>query len=220
MEQQCREMEALKNLNDSIDLFWTGDDVNAPITQETVDYVKEKTGHEAVFWLNYPVNEHAKSGVYLGNITHYVRDGVTGLAGGVSNPCRYTEANKVALFQLACLFWNNNNYTEKADTIWEESFKYLEPEVYQAYLTIARNVSNCPNSSRISAGFPESEYLKDALDAVGEKVQKGKAVADDAQAADVGKRVFEYSGSHRYFPKRLQKRGVKNRSGIVAEFAS
>lgn len=176
------EMEALKNLNDSIDLFWTGDDVNAPITQETVDYVKEKTGHEAVFWLNYPVNEHAKSGVYLGNITHYVRDGVTGLAGGVSNPCRYTEANKAALFQLACLFWNNNNYTEKADTIWEESFKYLEPEVYQAYLTIARNVSNCPNSSRISAGFPESEYLKDALDAVGEKVQKGKAVADDAQA--------------------------------------
>lgn len=176
------ELEALKGLNDSIDLFWTGDDVNAPITQETVDYVKEKTGHEAVFWLNYPVNEHAKSGIYLGNITHYVRDGVTGLAGGVSNPCLYTEANKVGLFQLASLFWNNQNYLEKADTIWEESFKYLQPEVYQAYLTIARNVSNCPGSGRVPEGFPESEYLKDAIEAVTVKMEKGQAVAGDAQA--------------------------------------
>lgn len=181
-QSNAGEMEALKGLNPSIDLFWTGDDVNAPITQETVDYVKEKTGHEAVFWLNYPVNEHAKSGIYLGNITHYARDGVTGLAGAVSNPCLYTEANKVGLFQLASLFWNNHDYLEKADTIWEESFKYLQPEVYQAYLTIARNVSNCPESGRVLNGFPESEYLKDAIESVTEKIQKGQAVAGDVRA--------------------------------------
>lgn len=27
----------------SIIIYWTGDDVNSPITQETVNYVKEKT---------------------------------------------------------------------------------------------------------------------------------------------------------------------------------
>lgn len=176
------ELNALKGLNASIDLFWTGDDVNSPITQETVDYVKEKTNHEAVFWLNYPVNEHGKSGIYLGNITHYARDGVTGLAGAVSNPCRYTEANKPGLFQLASLFWNNKNYLANAETIWQEAFKYLQPEVYQAYLKIASNVANCPGSGRVREGFPESEYLKDAIAAVEAKIQKGQPVKDDPQA--------------------------------------
>ncbi|MFQ8871734.1 MAG: beta-N-acetylglucosaminidase domain-containing protein [[Ruminococcus] torques] len=40
------------------------------MTQETIDYVSEKTGHKVCFWLNYPVNEHGKSGLYLGDITH------------------------------------------------------------------------------------------------------------------------------------------------------
>ena len=176
------ELTALRGLDETIDLFWTGDDVNSPITQETVDFVKEKTGHEAVFWLNYPVNEHAKSGIYLGDITHYARDAVSGLAGAVSNPCLYTEANKVGLFQLASLFWNNRNYLAQAEAIWEESFKYLQPEVYDAYLTIARNVSNCPGSGRVPAGFPESEYLAEAMDTVGAKIQKGQPVAGDANA--------------------------------------
>lgn len=174
------ELEVLKGLNDSIDLFWTGDDVNSPITQDTVNFLREKTNHEPVFWLNYPVNEHGPSGVYLGNITHYARDGVTGLAGAVSNPSRFTEANKVGLYQLGCLFWNNNNYLEKANTIWEEAFKYLQPEVYDAYLTIARNVSNCPGSGRVPAGFPESEYLKDTLDKVTEAINSGATLEGDA----------------------------------------
>lgn len=173
------ELEEMKALNESIDLFWTGDDVNSPITQETVDFVKEKTGHEAVFWLNYPVNEHAKAGIYLGEISHYVRDDVTGLAGAVSNPCAFTEANKVGLFQLGTLFWNNHNYLAQAETIWEESFKYLQPEVYESYLTIARNVANCPGSGRVPAGFPESEYIKDSLETISEKIKKGTPISND-----------------------------------------
>lgn len=175
------ELEALKGLNDSIDLFWTGDDVNAPITQETVDFVKEKTDHEAVYWLNFPVNEHAHSGIFLGEISHYVRDGVTGLAGAVSNPSRFTEANKVGLFQLASLFWNNNDYLAQAERLWSESFRYLQPEVYEAYYTIGKNVSNCPNSSRVSS-FPESEYLKDALDSISQKIGTGQPIANDPDA--------------------------------------
>ncbi len=173
------ELTAMRSLNESIDLFWTGNDVNSPITQDTIDFVKEQTGHDAVFWLNYPVNEHAKSGVYLGEISHYVRDDVTGLAGAVSNPSCLTEANKVGLFQLGSLFWNNHNYLAQAESIWEESFKYLQPEVYQSYLTIARNVANCPGSVRVPNGFSESEYISDSLDAVAEKIKKGQPISED-----------------------------------------
>ena len=36
------ELETLKGLDPSISIYWTGADVNSPITQSTIDYVKEK----------------------------------------------------------------------------------------------------------------------------------------------------------------------------------
>ena len=172
------ELDALKNLDDSIILYWTGDDVNTPITQSTVDYVANRTGQPICFWLNYPVNEHAKSGMFLGDITYYARDGVTGLKAAVSNPSRFGQSNKVALFQLACLFWNNSDYSSHAQEIWLDSFNYLEEGVEEAYRTIGRNVANCPGSSRVGAGFPESEYIKEHLDAISAAVNNGDTIAD------------------------------------------
>lgn len=179
------ELTALLGLNVTIDIYWTGADVNAPVTQSTVDFLKSRTNHSPVYWLNYPINEHASSGLFMGNISYYARNSVTGLSGLVSNPCRYTEANKTALFQLAALTWNNNGYEEKAESVWEESFKYLQPEVYQEYLTIARNISNCPNSGRIAAGFPESEYIRSRLESVLAKAAMGTPLAADQEAAEL-----------------------------------
>ena len=175
------ELTALKNLNDDIHIYWTGDDVNSPITQETVNFLKEKTNHDPDFWLNYPVNEHAKSGIYLGDITYYARDNVTGLAGFHSNPSRFAYSNEVGLYQLASLVWNNNKYSEHANEIWESAFNYLQPEVKDSYLTIARNVANAPGSSRVP-GFNESEYLKEKLDAVQKLVNAGKPIKENEDA--------------------------------------
>ncbi|MBE6951670.1 MAG: hypothetical protein E7451_10110, partial [Ruminococcaceae bacterium] len=172
------ELDALKALDDSIILYWTGDDVNSPITQSTVDYVANRTGQSVSFWLNYPVNEHAKSGIFLGNITHYARDGVTGLKAAVSNPSRFGQSNKVALFQLASLFWNNSDYSAHAEDVWHDSFNYLEEGVEDVYRTIARNVANCPGSSRVGAGFPESEYIKANLEAVAAAVNNGEPISE------------------------------------------
>ena len=172
------ELDALKALDDDIILYWTGDDVNSPITQSTVDYVANRTGQSVAFWLNYPVNEHAKSGIFLGNITHYARDGVTGLKAAVSNPSRFGQSNKVALFQLASLFWNNSDYSAHAEEVWNDSFHYLEEGVEEVYRTIARNVANCPGSSRVGAGFPESEYIKANLEAVAAAVNNGEPIAE------------------------------------------
>ncbi len=172
------ELDTLRDLDDSIILYWTGDDVNSPITQSTVDYVADRTGQPIAFWLNYPVNEHAKSGIFLGNINHYARDGVTGLKAAASNPSRFGQSNKVALFQLACLFWNNSDYSAHAEDVWLDSFNYLEEGVEDVYRTIGRNVSNCPGSSRVGAGFPESEYIKDNLEAVLTAISNGEPIKD------------------------------------------
>ena len=49
------ELNDLRALDDSIILYWTGSDVNSPITQESIDYVADRTGKKVCFWLNYPV---------------------------------------------------------------------------------------------------------------------------------------------------------------------
>lgn len=178
------ELAALQNLDSDINIYWTGADVNSPVTQETVNFLTEKTNHKPDYWLNYPVNEHASSGIFLGDITYYARDNVTGLAGFHSNPCRFAYANEVALYQLAALVWNNNNYSEHAQEIWESAFNYLQPEVKDSYLTIARNVSNAPNSSRVP-GFNESEYLKEKLEIVQNVLENGGSVKESTEAQEV-----------------------------------
>ena len=175
------ELTAMQKLDEDIHIYWTGHDVNSPVTQESVDFLNERTGHAPDFWLNYPVNEHAKSGIYLGDITHYARDGVTGLAGFHSNPSRYANANEVGLYQLAALVWNNRDYSAHAKEIWESAFDYLQPEVKDAYFKIASNVANAPNSSRVP-GFPESEYLRDKLDTVLALAKSGAPLADNEDA--------------------------------------
>ena len=179
------ELEALKLLDDDIALYWTGDDVNTPITQSTVDYVTEKSGHKPDFWLNYPVNEHAKSGIFLGDITYYARDNVSGLTGFHSNPCKYAYANEVGLYQLAALVWNNSNYSQYAQEVWLSAFDYLQPEVEESYRTIARNVSNAPNSGRVGDGFPESNYLKEKLENVQALVETGAKIKENEEAQAV-----------------------------------
>ena len=175
------ELEALKQLDADINIYWTGDDVNAPITQSTVDFLTQRSNHAPNYWLNYPVNEHAKSGIFLGDITYYARDNVTGLAGFHSNPCRYAYANEVGLYQLAALVWNNNNYSAHAQEVWESAFDYLQPEVKDSYFKIASNIANAPNSSRVP-GFNETEYLADELAAVEALVEEGGSLKESEQA--------------------------------------
>lgn len=176
------ELPTLKEKLDSdIHIYWTGDDVNTPITQDTVNYVTEQSGHMPDFWLNYPVNEHAKSGIFLGDITYYARDNVSGLAGFHANPSRYAYANEVGLYQLAALTWNNTNYSQYAKEIWENAFNYLQPEVKDSYFKIASNISNAPNSSRVP-GFNESEYLAEKIAAVESAVAAGNSVKNLEEA--------------------------------------
>lgn len=177
------ELKGLQGLDEDIYLYWTGSLVNSPITQENVSLPYEQSNHYPVTWLNYPCSEHDKAGIYLGSIQHYVKDadGLEGQKGLLSNPVNYPEANKVAYFQLMSWAWNRTNYTDYMEELWEDSFKYLEPEAAESYLTLARNISSCPDSSRVTP-FPESEYLKEKLDSVLARARSGKLQADDEEA--------------------------------------
>lgn len=181
------ELAGLRDLDDDIYLYWTGDKVNSPITQENISWPYEKSGQYPVTWLNYPCSEHDKAGIYLGSLAHYVSnaDGITGQRGLMSNPVNFPEANKVAYFQLMSWAWNHENYTDYMEQLWEDTFNYLEPEVADSYRTIARNLSNCPDSGRYPEGFPESEYLKERIDALSAAIEQGRPISSMSQAASI-----------------------------------
>lgn len=203
------ELAALKNLDEDINIYWTGADVNAPITQETVDFLTERSNHKPNFWLNYPVNEHAKSGIFLGDITYYARDHVSGLAGFHSNPCRFAYANEIGLYQLAALVWNNANYSEHAQEVWESAFDYLQPEVKDSYFTIASNIANAPNSTRVP-GFNESEYLKDKLAAVQALLESKAPIKANAEAQEVLEEFKNMIAAVKDFRENCANKGLVN----------
>lgn len=187
------ELNAYKALDDDILLYWTGERVNSPIKQSDVDWAYERSNHEIINWINYPCSEHDKAGLYLGSIYNYFSeaDDLQHTKGLMSNPVNYPEANKVAYFQLMSWLWNTHNYAAQADTIWKNSFKYIEPEVADSYALVARHISNCPDSGRYPNGFPESEDLREALERTQTKLLDGhvdlndpdiKAVYDEMKA--------------------------------------
>ncbi len=179
-----QELKDLAALDDDIYLYWTGSDVNSPIDQANTDWAYTRSHQPIVTWINYPCSEHCgKRGVFLGDISHYVKNanGLTDHYGILANPMDWAEANKVAYFQLLSWAWNRDNYTSYLTELWEDSFKYLQPEVAGAYLTIARNVSNAPNSGRVSS-FPESEYIKEKLAAVQAAALAGENLQSNTDA--------------------------------------
>ncbi|MEG2119881.1 MAG: beta-N-acetylglucosaminidase domain-containing protein, partial [Pseudoflavonifractor sp.] len=107
------ELTALKALDSDIYLYWTGSDVNSPITQASVDWPRAKSNHYPVTWLNYPCSEHAGSVPLLGNSLYYLKnaDNLQNHMGIISNPVRsQSETTKIAFFQLLSWGWNRDNY--------------------------------------------------------------------------------------------------------------
>ena len=47
-----KELETMKQFDEDVLIFWTGQDVNSPFTQESITYTKEKTGHSPVLFNN------------------------------------------------------------------------------------------------------------------------------------------------------------------------
>ena len=184
------EIRGLADLDDDILIFWTGRDVNSPFWKDSLEYVinntKKSDGsyQQPMFWVNYPCNEHTGGrGLLLGSAKYYLKGDIKGLMGGaVSNPVEFAETNKIAFFQLANYFWNIEKGAENVDHTWEQAFKYLQPEVYDAYYTIARNACEAPGSSRIPGQIDESAYMAAELDAVKTAVTGDTLTAEDQNA--------------------------------------
>ncbi|WP_017798595.1 beta-N-acetylglucosaminidase domain-containing protein [Oceanobacillus kimchii] len=150
--------------DENIHILWTGENTVAPVEQYTIDRFKHRDNNGVVrrdplFWLNWPVNDIDMTRVFLGK-GDMLEPGVENLAGVVTNPMQEAEASKVAIFAVADYTWNTESFD--AQTSWEDSMKYIEPDATEAFHTLTKHMTHAEPQNGLEAD--ESENIKELLE--------------------------------------------------------
>ena len=125
-----------RELDPSVDIFWTGDRVLGDLTASTTEWVSSRIARPAYFWWNFPVTDYQRSVLLMGpayGLDTSLTDGdVRGIA---CNPMEHGEASKVALYGVADYTWNTAAYNPLDN--WERGLKELMPGAAEAFRTFA-----------------------------------------------------------------------------------
>lgn len=173
-------------LDESIDVFWTGDAVCSDMTERTMEWISSRIKRPALFWWNYPVTDYARhilmQGPVYGLAPTMNSDKTRGL---VSNPMEYGEASKLALYSVADYTWNCEDYNP-IDS-WERAIEALAPEVREAYRLFA--IHSCDTETgyrRIESWetqtFTMEEYTPELASALRDELERIVAVREQMEA--------------------------------------
>ncbi|GGJ98262.1 hypothetical protein GCM10007063_20720 [Lentibacillus kapialis] len=176
-EQGKPYLEALRNVPESVEFMWTGSGVAGTVNEEDMQWVKDITGRDPFVWLNWPVNDYVNSRLMLGK-GEVLQPGTHNIAGVVSNPMRWAELSKIALFAVADYTWNVDDFDDKQS--WLDSFKYVAPNAASELKTIAYHVSD-PSPSTHGLVLGESENIKKELNTFLERFSNDKATDETGQ---------------------------------------
>ena len=151
-----------KELNEGIEVMWTGNSVVACIDKPTMEWINERIQRKGYIWLNFPVNDFVRDHILMGPAYGNGLDIATDVSGFVSNPMEYAETSKISLYGIADYCWNMEAYDYQSN--WEKSLKDILPSSHEALRTFALyNKDLGPNGH----GFrrEEGDELKDIAEA-------------------------------------------------------
>lgn len=152
-----------KELNEGIEVMWTGNSVVACIDKPTMEWINERIQRKGYIWLNFPVNDFVRDHILMGPAYGNGLDIAGDVSGFVSNPMEYAETSKISLYGIADYCWNMEEYDYQSN--WEKSLKDILPSNHEALRIFALyNKDLGPNGH----GFrrEEGEELKDIVAAV------------------------------------------------------
>ncbi len=116
-------------LDESVSIMWTGDRVTSTINNGKFnEFSSVSGGRKPFFWMNWPVNDYAKSHVLMGkgevyNKNYFSSDEVE-FIGLVTNPMQEAEPSKLGIFATADYSWNTKDFD--MDKSYQYSFKTVE----------------------------------------------------------------------------------------------
>lgn len=166
-----------RELDPSIQIMWTGDNVMADVTKSTLAWVQERIKRPALIWWNFPVSDYARNELFLGP-SYGLEKGITALemSGILSNPMEHAEASKPAIFGVADYGWNTTDYD--AEESWKECLRLLLPNSHKAYQLFSENNSN-PNKNLTSYAGKESKDIAPYLERIEKGVKDGNVNETD-----------------------------------------
>lgn len=147
----------MKDLDDSIHIMWTGDDVCSSMESGRFTEFKNLTNKKPFFWLNWPVNDYSTDHLLMGkgevlNINY--TDDTVPFEGMVTNPMQQAEPSKLSIFAICDYTWNPNKFN--VDKSYNDSFKYIEEKEYESLKAISSHLTN--------ANLYEGKYFEEAKD--------------------------------------------------------
>ena len=154
-------------LDESIEIMWTGNDVCSTLGDGHLpDFIRLTNGRKPFIWMNYPVNDFNPKIILMGPGEVYdieMEDEVL-FAGIVANVSLEAEPSKVALFNTCDYTWNVFDYDMY--TSYENSFKYIEANAYEALSVICQHLRNTGNlfSGKFFTEGTELQGLKEKFE--------------------------------------------------------
>lgn len=147
----------MKDLDDSIHIMWTGDDVCSSMESGRFTEFTNLTNKKPFFWLNWPVNDYSTDHLLMGkgevlNINY--TDDTVPFEGMVTNPMQQAEPSKLSIFAICDYTWNPNKFN--IDKSYNDSFKYVEEKEYESLKAISSHLTN--------ANLYEGKYFEEAKD--------------------------------------------------------
>ena len=147
----------MKDLDDSIHIMWTGDDVCSSMESGRFTEFTNLTNKKPFFWLNLPVNDYSTDHLLMGkgevlNINY--TDDTVPFEGMVTNPMQQAEPSKLSIFAICDYTWNPNKFN--VDKSYNDSFKYVEEKEYESLKAISSHLTN--------ANLYEGKYFEEAKD--------------------------------------------------------
>ena len=175
-----------KELDASVDVFWTGDAVCSDMTERTMEWISSRIQRPALFWWNFPVTDYARhimmQGPVYGLSPKLTENETRGL---VSNPMEHGEASKLALYSVADYTWNTEAYNP-IDS-WERGLEALAPEVKEAYRLFA--IHSCDtetgyrrHESWETETFSFAEYDAEVAEKLLEELRRIELVPEQMEA--------------------------------------
>lgn len=147
----------MKDLDDSIHIMWTGDDVCSSMESGRFTEFTNLTNKKPFFWLNWPVNDYSTDHLLMGkgevlNINY--TDDTVPFEGMVTNPMQQAEPSKLSIFAICDYTWNPNKFN--VDKSYNDTFKYVEEKEYESLKAISSHLTN--------ANLYEGKYFEEAKD--------------------------------------------------------
>ena len=151
----------LKNLDETIDLYWTGYYITSALSTGDFENFYNYTGRKPVFWLNWPVNDYAPTKLIMSkgemlDITY--EDGEAPFLGVISNPQILPYPSYLAIYQCLDYSWNYKDFD--LNNVYDSAFERIEENEPEALSKVCSYLANA--SKYFSTGYDRDPYFEES----------------------------------------------------------